>query len=1112
MSCRLGISCFAFLAALFCAVGNGLAATFNIADGDVTGLVNAINTANSNGQDDTINLASDGTYVFTTVNNTTTGPCALPIIGFDGTNPNFHSLTINANRSTLTRSSAAGTPDFRIFTAKNVKVFTINNAIITNGRVTGTVTGGGIHINGAVILHHCTIANNYGGGGGGGIYNVANTVQLDGCSVISNTIPQGFGAGIESGGGDLTMVNCTIAANRKENGNLSEGLANIGTNNAAYAQVHNCTFVDNKVYNSALGNVSGGFTTQLHIGSTILSNAPLEHFDPNHFSSNFIQSDGYNLATDNGGGFLTATGDKINSDPKFDPDGIKTAGSVRIIELTFGSPAIDAGNSFGATSDQRGFARIINNQSVPNASDGADIGATEALVDALQYGDPSFVVNTLDDHNDGVCGGVDCTLREALARANTLNGIDHITFAAGLNGTITLTGGELFILDSVTISGPGARLLTISANTQSRVLSVLGGGALNSLFGLTLTGGFVSGQPGSSNVGGGVYIETSLTMSECTLSHNAVIGGSALFGSGADGGMGRGGAIFNGGTLLLDRCTIGGADGNSNNGAFGGDGGAHPSDGEILYHGGKGGPGLGGAIYNDSNASLTINNCTIAGNSAAGGAGGDAAFGGAGGEGAGGIYNLKTVTVTSSTISGNAGLGGAGGDGQFGADGAAGKGVGGVYQKTGTSTIRDSIIAGNTRNRSGGPDVDGTFTSGGFNLIGISNGGSGFTGTSDQTGTLASPINPVLGPVQNNGGPTNTMALLNGSPALDKGFAFGNSIDQRFQARPKDNPSTPNATGGDGSDIGAFEADTNVVGPTPTATATATPTATATATANPNPTATATATAAPTATATASPSSSPTPSPPHLLNIATRLRVQTGDNVLIGGFIITGTDPKQLVIRGIGPSLAQFFSDPLSDPTLELYQGDTLLATNNDWKESQAEIETTGLQPSNDLESAIVRTLVPGNYTAIVRGNGNSTGIGVVEAYDLSPSANSKLANIATRGFVDTGDNVMIGGFITGGDAQVVIRAIGPSLGNFGISGALQDPTLDLVNANGDVIRSNNNWRESQPNEIAATGLQPGDDRESALIESLPAGNYTAVVRGVGNSTGIGLVEIYDFH
>jgi hypothetical protein len=151
----------------------------------------------------------------------------------------------------------------------------------------------------------------------------------------------------------------------------------------------------------------------------------------------------------------------------------------------------------------------------------------------------------------------------------------------------------------------------------------------------------------------------------------------------------------------------------------------------------------------------------------------------------------------------------------------------------------------------------------------------------------------------------------------------------------------------------------------------------------------------------------------RLLNISTRLRVQTGENALIGGFIITGTDSKRVIIRGIGPSLAQFFSGALANPTIELFQGSTLLASNDDWKESQqAEIEATGIPPSNDFESAIVRTLPPGSYTAIMRGKGDTTGIGVVEAYDLNPTANSKLANISTRGFVETGDNVMIGGLI----------------------------------------------------------------------------------------------------
>jgi PKD repeat protein len=251
-----------------------------------------------------------------------------------------------------------------------------------------------------------------------------------------------------------------------------------------------------------------------------------------------------------------------------------------------------------------------------------------------------------------------------------------------------------------------------------------------------------------------------------------------------------------------------------------------------------------------------------------------------------------------------------------------------------------------------------------------------------------------------------------------------------------------------------------------------------------------------------------------LLNISTRTGVQTGDSVLIGGIIITGTEPKKVLIRGIGPSLSSFFSSALADPTLELYQGSTLLVMNDNWKtDQQAAIEATGIPPSNDLESAIVRTLTPGGYTAILRGKGDTTGIGAVEAYDLDQSVNSRLTNISTRGFVETGDNVMIGGLIIGpsdgGSATVVARALGPSLSNVGISGALQDPTLDLVNSDGVVIRSNNNWRESQQAQIIATGLQPSDDSESALVETLLPGSYTAIVRGVGSTTGVGLVEVY---
>ena len=255
------------------------------------------------------------------------------------------------------------------------------------------------------------------------------------------------------------------------------------------------------------------------------------------------------------------------------------------------------------------------------------------------------------------------------------------------------------------------------------------------------------------------------------------------------------------------------------------------------------------------------------------------------------------------------------------------------------------------------------------------------------------------------------------------------------------------------------------------------------------------------------------------LNIATRLRVNPDPNQLIGGFIITGTEPKKVIIRAIGPSLSSFFNGVLADPTLELFQGTTLLESNDNWKvgsdggSQQAEVEATTIPPTNDLESALVRTLAPGAYTAVVRGKGGTSGIGLVEAYDLDQAAKSKLANIATRGFVDTDNNVMIGGFIIGGNGQasarVVIRAIGPSLSGFGITGALQDPTLELKNANGSTLVSNDDWKQSQEAEITQTGLAPTDIRESALVTSLPDGNYTAILRGTGNATGVAVVEVY---
>jgi matrixin len=253
----------------------------------------------------------------------------------------------------------------------------------------------------------------------------------------------------------------------------------------------------------------------------------------------------------------------------------------------------------------------------------------------------------------------------------------------------------------------------------------------------------------------------------------------------------------------------------------------------------------------------------------------------------------------------------------------------------------------------------------------------------------------------------------------------------------------------------------------------------------------------------------PTTGNGRMANISTRMRVGTGDSVMIGGFIIQGTRAKKIIIRALGPST--HLAGVLANPTLELHgKTGALLKTNDNWRSpQQQEIIATGLPPSNDLESAIVATL-PGDtsYTAIVRGANNTTGVGLLEIYDLDSAdpANSKLANISTRGHVGTGNDVLIGGFIIP-QAQtktVVVRAIGPSSG---VPGPLANPTLELHNGNGALLATNDNY--SYDYYVAINHFVPPDTRESAFSRFLAPGNYTAIVRGAGNTTGVALVEVY---
>jgi CSLREA domain-containing protein len=887
---------------------------------------------------------------------------------------------------------------------------------------------------------------------GGAIAGQFGTLTLSNCTLVNNT-SSAFGGGIYYDNGGVTLRNCTLANNSSATGGGIYSVGN-GNNNVANVNVSCSTFSENSAPNGGgiYNDGTNGGNAFVVLSNSILfsSNSTPGANLINNGLGTTISSQGYNLSSDNGGGFLTATGDQINTDPKLGPLQ-DNGGPTATMALLAGSPAQDKGKNFGIGTDQRGLQRPTD-ITIPNASggDGSDIGAVEMT------GVPPFIVTTTADHNDGACNATDCTLREAIIAANANGGADTIIFGNGVTGIVTLQSalGTLTVTDSVTIIGPGADSLSVSGNSLLRPFRFAGG--TSTISGLTIKGGNPPNNAGNT-IGGGLVNQATLTINDCFFTTNTVHAASGV--SGSNGLDGLGGAIHNSGTLALNRCTF------SGNQAIGGDGGANTG---LGHSGGTGGVGQGGAVYNATGAGLSMTNCTFSGNSAAGGAGGsNPDF--AGGTGAigsgGGVANAGSMSVYSTTLSGNQALGGNGGTGSSNINkGSPGLGHGGGLATIGgSSLIINTIAAGNTSNRGGGPDADGTFNSGGYNLIGIGDGSSGFTATADQVGSAGSPLNPQLGPLQDNGGPTNTMALLPNSPALDRGAGFGLPTDQRGLKRTVDLSNGGEPPPGDGTDIGAFEMQATT--------------------------------------------------PTTLANVSTRLRVETGDNVLFGGFIVTGTQPKKVIVRALGPSVQA--PGILANPTLELYQGNTLLETNDNWVDSpnkQAILDST-IPPPNNLESAIVRTL-PANatsYTAIVRGVNNSTGIGVIEVYDLDGSVDSKLANISTRGLVQTGDNVLIAGTIVVGQAsqKVLICALGPSIP---VPGNLADPTLELRDASGTLLEANDNWVDS-PNKqaIIDTGAAPPNNLESAIIHTLPANGalYTAIVRGANNGTGVAVVEVF---
>jgi CSLREA domain-containing protein len=935
---------------------------------------------------------------------------------------------------TIARSSAPGIAHFRILNIPVGTRFDLSGVTISNG-LDDTGDGvGGIHNLGILSVTACVISGNTSTTGAGGIFN-SGTLTINNSTISGNSASFRGGGVLNDGDGAVaTVTNSTISGNSAHatGGGIVNG--NGGNPNTAKLTISNTTISGNTasagggIYNNstdptvgltiANSTVSGNTATSTVGGSgggiyndnagktcKLMSSIVAKNtgpIGPDIYNGGTVTSQGYNLIGNNQNTNMTAT------------TGDQIGTPAAPIDPLLGS----LGDNGGPTQTQ---ALLLNSPAIDKGNSG---GSTSDQRGFTRPVDTLAITNAGDGTDIGAyevqpdqLAGCPSTVVDNLTDNGTGSlrfviagacGGSTITFAAAVRGTINLTSGELVLNKNLIINGPGANLLTVQRSnapgtSNFRVFHITGN-FRDTISGLTISNG-AGPADASGNRGGGILNSGgTLTLSNDTVSLNSAIGGN-------------GGGIYSSGTLNVSGSTISGNKIDSST------------------------PGSGGGIFNFG-GTITVTNSTISGNSAVS-SGGTTDHGG-------GIYsNTGTVTIVSSTITANNADNGGGILGENGA----------------TFGAASTIIARNTSPN--GPDSNGSLRLDGYTLLG-NNAQTTLFGQddTDQIGTPAAPIDPLLGPLQDNGGPTLTHALQPGSPALDKGSARATSTaparttDQRGLSRPSDNPGIANQVFGDGSDIGAFELQVSA-----------------------------------------------------LVNLSTRLKVETGDNVLFAGLIVTGTQPKKVIVRALGPSVQA--PGILADPILELYQGNTLLETNDNWVDSpnkQAIIDST-VAPTNNLESAIVRIL-PANattYTAIVRGVNNGTGIGVVEIYDLDSSADSKLANISTRGLVQTGDDVLIAGTIVVGEAaqKLLICALGPSLT---VPGPLSDPTLELRDSSGTVVVANDNWVDSPDKQaIMDTGAAPPNNLESAIIHTVSANGaiYTAVVRGVNSSTGVAVVEVF---
>lgn len=931
-----------------------------------------------------------------------------------------------ARRLSIDGNDAGG-----IFEVAQAVTVSVSGLTLKNGRATlrsdfsQQPQGGAIYNRGDLTLTACRITNNRalattasGEAQGGGIFNTAGaTLTMRECEISHNRCQalEAKGGGIFNSGA-INMTNCTIAKNRVDAaGTSARGLGGgiYAVNSSATMTAVNCTIANNEIVNSARPSEFGGGVFRSHHVAFILRNTIVAGnratSGPDVYCGEGQEtpftSEGHNLIGNIGTtigwktdpadphrDFVGTAGNPLSpdfTDPNSDGTPANNGGPTDTYALQPASIAVDAGDdavlsaSSSVTTDQRGYPRQILAH--------VDIGAFE--YDSPQLGQ-NLVVTTIDEHNDGVCGGADCTLWEAANAANAIADVSTIRFAAGLSGTITNAQqvSGIHFTAPANIEGPGASILTISGANVSRVFRVTAGHL--TISGVTIANGNAAASSPTS--GGGIYNDhASVTLRNCAVTGNVGAQGGGIYNQGASSGEAR---------FTAESCTL-----NGNSATL-------SAGGAIYSHGVNGG-----------SAAVSLTNCTVTGNTTPSGVGA-------------GIYLFGTNGTATGTL------------------------VNCTFGTNNVAVDRASLVFANSLFQAGASgsftSFTGSFVSQGHNLS-TDNGGGFLTGPNDKPDT-----DPILDVLRDNGGPTRTMALLSASsPAVNAADgSVAPATDQRGFARAG------------ASDIGAFEFGGTAPTPPPTPTPSATPTA--------------------------------TPEPNRFANISTRLRVETGNNVLIGGLIIAGEQPKRLIVRAIGPS--SDVPGALGNPQLEIYRGDELIASNDNWREApnQQEIIDSTLAPTDERESAILTTLTPGVYTAIVSGVGGETGVGSVQAYDLDLNSPSTFANISTRGFVQTGADAMIGGLIILGDAprRVIFRAIGPSLG---IAGQLEDPVVELFNSNGDSIGFNNDWRDTQAAEIEETTIPPSNDREAAIVTSLPPAAYTAIVRGVNDTTGVAVVEAY---